>query len=149
MTFSWGTLLGWSALAGAVNWTVCVPMYIGKVAWGVMYDTIYAHQVSLPDTRSSVELMYAKDKKDDVLVGVKSTALAFPDEASRPFISVLSASFISLMTLTGHLAGLGPLYYLISCGGGAAHLAWQCTTVDFNAGKTVGGNSSATGISAV
>lgn len=46
MTFSWGTLLGWSAVAGAVNWPVVIPMYIAKVAWGIAYDTIYAHQVS-------------------------------------------------------------------------------------------------------
>ena len=39
------------------------------------------------------------------------------------------------MALTGHLAGLGPLYYLISCFGGAAHLAWQCKTVNFDSRK--------------
>lgn len=36
------------------------------------------------------------------------------------------------MTLSGYLAGMGPLYYIISMGGGAAHLAWQCWTVDFD-----------------
>ena len=36
------------------------------------------------------------------------------------------------MALTGELAGLGPLFYLVSCGGAAAHLAWQCATVDFD-----------------
>lgn len=58
-------------------------------------------------------------------------ALRFPD-TSRAVISTLSTSFVSLLALTGHLAGLGPLYYLISCGGAAAHLAWQCLTVDFD-----------------
>jgi 4-hydroxybenzoate polyprenyltransferase len=62
---------------------------------------------------------------------VKSTALAFPD-SSRLFISTLSASFVSLLTMTGYLAGLGPAYYSISCIGAAAHLAWQCKTVDFD-----------------
>lgn len=46
MTFNWGTLLGWSAVAGVVNWTAAAPLYIGGVAWGVMYDCIYAHQAS-------------------------------------------------------------------------------------------------------
>lgn len=66
-----------------------------------------------------------------MLAGVKSMALRFPDN-SRTVISTLSATFVSALTLTGHLAGLGPLYYLISCGGAAAHLAWQCITVDFD-----------------
>lgn len=72
-----------------------------------------------------------QDKKDDILVGVKSMALRFP-ENSRTVISLLSTTFIGSLTLAGHLAGMGPLYYLISCGGGAAHLAWQCKTVDFD-----------------
>jgi 4-hydroxybenzoate polyprenyltransferase len=46
LTFNWGVFLGWSAVVGAVDWTITAPMYIGGVLWGVMYDTIYAHQVS-------------------------------------------------------------------------------------------------------
>jgi len=73
----------------------------------------------------------SQDKKDDILVGVKSTALRFPT-TSRTFIFSLSATFVSLLTVTGQLAGLGPLYYLISCAGAGAHLAWQCAAVDFD-----------------
>ncbi|OXG15082.1 4-hydroxybenzoate polyprenyl transferase [Cryptococcus neoformans Ze90-1] len=113
--FNWGALLGWSAVAGAVDWTIATPMYLGGAAWCVAYDIIYAHQ----------------DKKDDVIAGVKSMALRFPD-TSRQVISTLSASFVSLLTFTGYMAGLGPLYYLISCGGAAAHLAWQCLNVNFD-----------------
>ena len=46
LAFSWGTMLGWSAVAGAVDWTITVPMLLGTTAWGMMYDTIYAHQAS-------------------------------------------------------------------------------------------------------
>ena len=73
----------------------------------------------------------AQDKVDDVKAGVKSIALAFPDN-SRPLISTLSAGFVSSLALTGYLAGMGPLYYAISCLGAGAHLAWQCATVDFD-----------------
>ena len=45
LAFNWGTFLGWSAVVGAVDWTVTAPMYLGGVAWCVVYDTIYAHQV--------------------------------------------------------------------------------------------------------
>lgn len=45
LAFNWGALLGWSAVAGAVDWSVALPLYAGGIAWTVMYDTIYAHQV--------------------------------------------------------------------------------------------------------
>ncbi|WRT65532.1 4-hydroxybenzoate polyprenyl transferase [Kwoniella shivajii] len=114
-TFNWGVFLGWSAVAGVVDWTITAPLYVGGIAWGIAYDMIYAHQ----------------DKYDDVKAGVKSMALRFPDN-SRTVISVLNTTFISLLTLTGHLAGLGPLYYLISVGSAASHLAWQTMTVNFD-----------------
>ncbi|OCF32368.1 4-hydroxybenzoate polyprenyl transferase [Kwoniella heveanensis BCC8398] len=115
LTFNWGAFLGWSAVAGVTDWAITAPMYVGGVAWGIAYDLIYAHQ----------------DKKDDVLAGVKSMALRFPDN-SRTVIATLSTTFVSLLALTGHLAGLGPLYYMISVGGAAAHLAWQAITVNFD-----------------
>ncbi|WWC99135.1 4-hydroxybenzoate polyprenyl transferase [Kwoniella sp. B9012] len=115
MTFNWGVFLGWSAVAGVTDWTITAPMYLGGIAWGIAYDLIYAHQ----------------DKLDDVKAGVKSMALRFPDN-SRTVISVLYTTFVSMLTLTGHLAGMGPLYYMISCGATAAHLAWQTITVNFD-----------------
>uniref|UniRef100_UPI003D7677C0 UbiA family prenyltransferase n=1 Tax=Salmonella enterica TaxID=28901 RepID=UPI003D7677C0 len=60
-TFNWGALLGYSAIQGDLNLAICGPLYIGALAWTVVYDTIYAHQ----------------DKEDDMKVGVKSTALTF------------------------------------------------------------------------
>ncbi|RXK41357.1 4-hydroxybenzoate polyprenyl transferase [Tremella mesenterica] len=117
LAFSWGSFLGWSAVTGSVDWAMTTPMFLGSAAWCVMYDTIYAHQ----------------DKKDDILVGVKSIALRFPSlTQSRILISSLSTFFLSTLIVTGQLTGLGPAYYLISCGGAAGHLAWQCATVNFD-----------------
>ncbi len=45
LAFNWGALLGWSAVAGTTNWSVCLPLYAGGVCWTLVYDTIYAHQV--------------------------------------------------------------------------------------------------------
>lgn len=45
-TFNWGALLGWSAVKGYCDWSVCLPLYLGGVCWTLIYDTIYAHQVS-------------------------------------------------------------------------------------------------------
>ena len=38
-------MLGWSTIAGTVNWDVCLPLYIAGIYWTLAYDTIYAHQV--------------------------------------------------------------------------------------------------------
>ncbi|KII95320.1 hypothetical protein PLICRDRAFT_210192 [Plicaturopsis crispa FD-325 SS-3] len=94
LAFNWGALLGWSAVAGAVNWSVCLPLYAGGVCWTLVYDSIYAHQ----------------DKSDDVNVGIKSTALLF-GENTRPILSALSTSTISLITYAGYMNGHGALFY--------------------------------------
>lgn len=52
---------------------MAVPLYLGGVAWTLHYDTIYAHQ----------------DKADDLLVGVKSTALTFGD-STKSYLAVFS-----------------------------------------------------------
>lgn len=45
LAFNWGALLGWSAVAGEVDWSVCLPLYAGGICWTLVYDSIYAHQV--------------------------------------------------------------------------------------------------------
>lgn len=45
--FNWGALLGWSAVHGQVLWSACAPLYAAGVCWTIVYDTIYAHQVSV------------------------------------------------------------------------------------------------------
>jgi len=47
LAFNWGALLGWSAVAGTVEWNVCLPLYAGGVCWTLVYDSIYAHQVGI------------------------------------------------------------------------------------------------------
>ncbi|GAA5919782.1 hypothetical protein JCM1841_005855 [Sporobolomyces salmonicolor] len=113
LAFNWGALLGSSAVLGVCDWTVALPLYAGSVAWTIVYDTIYAHQ----------------DKADDVDAGVKSTALLF-GTATKPILTAFSASFVSLLALSGYLNHHGPAFYALSVGGAAAHLAWQLRTAD-------------------
>ncbi|KDQ64714.1 hypothetical protein JAAARDRAFT_235937 [Jaapia argillacea MUCL 33604] len=94
LAFNWGALLGWSAVAGTVNWSVCLPLYAGGVCWTLVYDSIYAHQ----------------DKNDDVNVGIRSTALLFGSH-TRPIISALSLSSLSLITYAGFLNVQGAPFY--------------------------------------
>ncbi|EJF56605.1 4-hydroxybenzoate polyprenyl transferase [Dichomitus squalens LYAD-421 SS1] len=107
LAFNWGALLGWSAVAGVTNWSVCLPLYAGGICWTLVYDTVYAHQ----------------DKKDDVNMGIRSTALLF-GERTRPALAALSGSSMSLITYAGYLNGQGPLFY-----GGVALAAAQLARV--------------------
>ena len=45
LAFSWGALMGWTAVCGDLNVAVCVPLYGSGVLWTIIYDTIYAFQV--------------------------------------------------------------------------------------------------------
>ncbi|CAG2254678.1 COQ2 [Mytilus edulis] len=114
LTFNYGTMLGWAAVTGGIDWTVVLPLYIGSMAWTLSYDTIYAHQ----------------DKYDDMLIGVKSTALKFGDK-TKHWLTGFGTIMIGGLTLTGvALDQTWPYYAGVSIT--AAHLAYQLYTVDLN-----------------
>ncbi|KYQ93439.1 4-hydroxybenzoate nonaprenyltransferase [Tieghemostelium lacteum] len=114
LAFNWGVLAGYSAISGSCDWMTVLPLYMAGVSWTMVYDTIYAHQ----------------DKKDDVVVGVKSTALKFGQNSGK-ILSYFSALTITGFALTGYMASMPPIYYLGSalCAG---HLLWQLKTIDFD-----------------
>ncbi|CAE6539957.1 unnamed protein product [Rhizoctonia solani] len=114
LIFNWGALLGWSAVTGVINWSVCLPLYAGGICWTIVYDTIYAHQ----------------DKKDDPSTGIHSTAILFGHN-SRPILSAFALSSIGLVGLAGLEAGMG-LGYLSGLGLGAIQLARILYYVDFD-----------------
>ena len=47
LTFNWGALLGWAAVQGSCDWQAVLPLYASGVCWTLVYDTIYAHQVTV------------------------------------------------------------------------------------------------------
>lgn len=114
LTFNWGALMGWSAIKGSCDWSVCLPLYFSGVMWTLIYDTIYAHQ----------------DKKDDIKVGVMSTALRFQAQ-TKPWLSGFTVAMISGLTLTGVNAGQTLPYYAV-LSTVAIHLAHQIYTLDIN-----------------
>ena len=71
LAFSWGALMGWPAAFGRLDWPALV-LYAGSISWVIGYDTIYAHQ----------------DREDDLMIGIKSTALLFA-ENTRPMLASL------------------------------------------------------------
>jgi 4-hydroxybenzoate polyprenyltransferase len=113
LNFNWGALVGWAAVAGGLGWAP-VLLYAGGVFWTLGYDTIYAHQ----------------DKEDDILVGVKSSALALGAH-TRPWLYLFYAGAIGLWAAAGLYAGLGALFWL-GLGLAAAQLAWQAAAVDID-----------------
>jgi 4-hydroxybenzoate polyprenyltransferase len=44
ITFNSGVFIGYAAVAAtmAADFSVCLPFYIGGIAWTIIYDTIYA-----------------------------------------------------------------------------------------------------------
>eukprot|EP01132_Coremiostelium_polycephalum_P000905 gene905-1133_t len=118
LAFNWGAMAGYSAVLGYCDWSVVLPLYVAGISWTMVYDTIYAHM----------------DKKDDILVGVKSTALKFA-EKSRLILSGFSVLTIAGLVLSGMAASMPPIYFL-GTGICASHLAWQLFTVNFNNPKS-------------
>ena len=94
LAFSWGALVGWSAVFGTLSFSAVV-LFIGAVAWTIGYDTIYAHQ----------------DKEDDELIGVRSTARLFGDDTRAWLVGLYGLTF--LLVLTAFVAaGVGLVAYL-------------------------------------
>uniref|UniRef100_A0A3B3ZUB4 4-hydroxybenzoate polyprenyltransferase, mitochondrial n=1 Tax=Periophthalmus magnuspinnatus TaxID=409849 RepID=A0A3B3ZUB4_9GOBI len=114
LTFNWGALLGWSAIKGSCDWSVCLPLYFSGVMWTLIYDTIYAHQ----------------DKDDDIKVGVRSTALKFQNQ-TKPWLSGFAVAMISGLAVTGINAEQTLPYYAV-LSTVAIHLAYQIYTLDIN-----------------
>ncbi|XP_060584093.1 4-hydroxybenzoate polyprenyltransferase, mitochondrial-like [Ruditapes philippinarum] len=113
VTLNWGVLIAWSALKGSLEWPV-LPLYTACVVYTMFYDTIYSHQ----------------DKYDDMLIGVKSTALKFGDQ-TKIWLTGFSSMMIGCLTLTGHMCDqTWPYYTAVALTG--THLAHQLYTVDLN-----------------
>ncbi|XP_032680687.1 4-hydroxybenzoate polyprenyltransferase, mitochondrial [Odontomachus brunneus] len=114
MTFNWGALLGWSAIHGSCDWSICMPMYIGGVCWTIVYDTIYAHQ----------------DRSDDILLGMKSTAIKFGDD-TKFYLSGFAIAMIACLVNSGILAAQTWPYYT-TVGLVAAHIGNQIYFLNIN-----------------
>ncbi|KAJ3041123.1 Para-hydroxybenzoate--polyprenyltransferase, mitochondrial precursor (PHB:polyprenyltransferase) [Rhizophlyctis rosea] len=112
LAFNWGAMLGWASIHGVCNWSVCLPLYAAGVSWTLVYDTIYALQ----------------DKKDDIKVGIKSTALRFGANI-RMWLSGFSLITVGMLATAGYMNDQGPAFYAISVGGAAAHFMWQLRTL--------------------
>ena len=110
-TFNWGAMLGWASLHGSCDWTAVLPLYTASVCWTLIYDTIYAHQ----------------DKVDDVLIGIKSTALKF-GSATPLWLTGFSVTMISSLAFAGLATSQTWPYYLAVSAVGS-HIARQVSVL--------------------
>jgi 4-hydroxybenzoate polyprenyltransferase len=113
LAFSWGALMGWAALHGALA-APAVLLYVGAIMWTIGYDTIYAHQ----------------DKEDDALVGVRSTARLFGDD-TKSWLSGLYAGMLILFASCFAMVG-APLPAMAGLLAAAIHLFRQIAALDID-----------------
>lgn len=111
LAFNWGALVGWSAVTGSLDWAP-VALYLGSVLWTIGYDTIYAHQ----------------DAEDDLMLGLKSTALRFGDNTPT-WVGGFYSGALVLWTIAAFLAGAHLIFFLALALVGL-QLAWQVSTLD-------------------
>ena len=113
LAFSWGALMGWPATFGRLDWPALV-LYAGSICWVIAYDTIYAHQ----------------DRDDDLMIGIKSTALLF-QKNTAPMLTAFYTAAVVLIGAAGWMAGGGLIFFagLIAF---ATHLGWQVKRLDID-----------------
>ena len=144
---NFGFITSWVSVTGGIDgplltaamtgcWWYVHKMHDGLVnadvyvhSWTMLYgtmDAVFPPLVSHP----SLDTIYAcQDIKDDVKVGVRSTAILFGSWI-RPLLMTCAIIFVMMLAIAGCLNGQGHPYFLLSVGGSAAHLVWQFMTVD-------------------
>lgn len=92
--FSWGILMAFAAVRGELTQHIWL-IYIANVIWTLAYDTFYA----------------MVDRRDDVKIGVKSTAVLFGD-ADRAITASLQGFFLFTLLLAGQRFELGTPFHV-------------------------------------
>lgn len=110
LAFNWGALVGWSAMQDSLS-TPPLVLYAGGLFWTLAYDTIYAYQ----------------DRDDDILIGVRSTALRFGDRP-LPWIGTFFALALCAIDLSLWMVH-APLIAHSGIIAAACHALWQCKTL--------------------
>ena len=120
LAFNWGALLSWSAYQGDLGFAP-IFLYLSGICWTLFYDTIYAHQ----------------DKEDDILIGIKSTALRLGDNTySWLYGFVIGLVFFNLLCLLCVYFKISDFVPLLFCIFGILimtfHLLIQIKKLDIN-----------------
>ncbi|KAJ7127863.1 UbiA prenyltransferase family, partial [Mycena epipterygia] len=119
VAFNTSTLISWAWATGSIS-PSSISLACTAWFWTMWYDTIYGNQ----------------DKKDDIKIGIGSTALLFKSTTiSRLFLAFHGSMFAICLTFSGILNGVhAPYspYYLIGVAGSVFHLARQFWYLDLD-----------------
>ncbi len=107
MAFGWAVPMVFMALTETIPANAWL-LYIATVIWALIYDTEYA----------------MVDRKDDIKIGVKSTAILF-GKHDRTMIGLLQLSMLGLMVLIGFKYDFGNFYFFSLTIGGILFLHQQ------------------------
>jgi len=92
--FCWAIPMAFAAQTGTVQ-MIAWLLFVANVIWSTIYDTFYA----------------MADREDDLLAGVKSTAILFGDD-DKVIIAILQVTFLIAMLMVGSQLELSFVYYL-------------------------------------
>lgn len=92
--FSWGIPMAFAAQSGELPPSVWL-LYLANVLWTVAYDTEYA----------------MVDREDDLIIGIRSTAILFGAH-DRLAVGLLQAATLIALYLVGQVFALGTAWYL-------------------------------------
>lgn len=92
--YAWSVPMAFAAQNQPLS-AICWLIYLTAVLWPIAYDTQYA----------------MVDKKDDLLIGVKSTAILFGNY-DKIIIALIQVAVISLLSLIGYIVDLHLFYNL-------------------------------------
>jgi 4-hydroxybenzoate polyprenyltransferase len=112
-TINWGALIGWVAVKEEMS-IATVMIYVACIFWTMGYDTIYAHQ----------------DKHDDMMLGIKSSALKL-GASTKKYLYIFYSVTVLLLWVLGIMMDSGVVFHAFLFIG-AFQLFWQIKTVDLN-----------------
>jgi len=92
--FAWAIPMAFAAQTNTVP-NIAWVLFTCTVLWATAYDTMYA----------------MVDRKDDIKIGVKSTAILFGD-LDRLMVAVIQAMVIMSLIMVGNSMEFGPVYYV-------------------------------------
>lgn len=92
--FGWAIPMAFAAQTNTVP-TIAWLLLSANILWATVYDTFYA----------------MADREDDLLAGVKSTAILFGDD-DRVIIGILQLSFLLVLVLIGDQLEISFIYYI-------------------------------------
>ncbi|MBE9532990.1 MAG: 4-hydroxybenzoate octaprenyltransferase [Proteobacteria bacterium] len=92
--FGWAIPMAFAAQTGTVP-AVAWLLFLANILWATAYDSFYA----------------MADREDDLLAGIKSTAILFGDD-DKVIIGILQLSFLAVMLLVGSQAEMSSVYYI-------------------------------------